>query len=262
MIPFPIGNLEIGAEHHEGSYSEVWRGTLLLHSSNAPIPVYFKMLPPREFWVETACLSFATAAGLPVGACYWGHITRNNLTSSKAWEPNEQHRFVVATRVIRGTEMCNMESEQIVRALKKHPALMKICVIDELFANGDRHTNNVMIDSRGNPTFIDFGHAFGGPDNPWTNVIPRFDNVMLSELISGMDRRQRSALGVELSEAVNEIKDAMPSLNEALAKCPWRTEMMNFVQTRLTLLRELLALRLEVGQQQPLYLPTRPEIQR
>lgn len=123
MLPFPIGNLEIGAERHEGSYSEVWRGTLLLHSSNTPIPVYFKMLPLREFWVETACLRFATAAGLPVGECYWGHITRSNLSASKAWEPEEKHRMVIATRVVRGMELCSMESEQVIRALRKHPAL-------------------------------------------------------------------------------------------------------------------------------------------
>jgi len=236
---------------------------MLLVSQNAPVPVYFKMLPSRGFWVETACLRLAEATGLPVGECYWGEITRENLPSSAMWQDGESQRMVVCVRIIRGATLYAMGLYSVANTLRKHQAFAKMCVLDELLANGDRHNENVMIDGKKCPILIDFGHAFGGPENPFTNTMPLFENEMLSEAIATMDVRRRQAFGVDLSDAINEIKDAMPTLNEALASCPFRSELLGFVNARMTVLRELLAIRLNIGQrQQALVLPTRPVIQR
>lgn len=264
MSHFTIGKILAGAQRHSTeTANEVWHGHLQTHSRPAPMPCYFKMLANREFWIEAACLSISEAAGMWVGECYMGDLLKADLPESHCWRPSEARRMVMAVSAIRGSTVAALGESRALKKLRKDPKFALMCAIDELFANPDRHTDNIMLDCRGNPYLIDFEHAFGGCDHPFENCFPLFSNQLLDEAVATMDNRQRHVFGVDLATAVNELHEALPVLNEVLSYCPERKAMMNFIQTRMNVLRDLLAIRLEAGQnQQSFHLTTQAQFQR
>lgn len=248
---FPVAKILVGAERHETeTANEVWHGHLQTHSMHAPRSCYFKMLEPREFWIEATCLAFSSAAGLQVGDCYLGDLMRETLPSSHRWHPGEARRMVMAVATIRGATAHALGETHVMKKLRKDPKFPLMCAIDELFANADRHSDNVMVDGKGCPYLIDFGQAFGGCDHPLQHCWPSFSNQLLDEAVALMDLRQRQDFGIDLSTAVNELKEALPVLTEVLATCPERQAIINFVHTRMNVLPDLLSIRLEAGQEQ------------
>ncbi len=264
MSYFPIARVLSGAERHEAeTANEVWHGYVQPLSKHAPTICYFKMLAQREFWIEAACLAVSSAADLRVGECFFGDLLREDLPASHHWRPGEARRVVLAVKAIRGTTIHALGESHAMRKLRKDPKFPLMCAIDELFANADRHSDNVMVDGKGNPYLIDFGHAFGGANHPFEQCWPSFSNQLLDEAVTQMDTRQRRDFQLDLSTAVNELKEALPVLFEVLANCPERQAMIHFVQTRMNVLRELLAIRLEAGQEQQSFrLTTQAEFRR
>lgn len=264
MTYFHVARVLPGAERHDSeTANEVWHGHVQPLSRAAPVACYFKMLEPREFWIETACSAICSAADLRVGECFLGDLMRDDLRGSHQWRPGEQRRLVLAVQTIRGTTIHALGESHAIKKLRKDPKFALMCVIDELFANADRHSENVMVDGKGNAYLIDFEHAFGGCDHPLDNCFPQFPNQLLDEAVAQMDHRQRQSFQVDLSTAVNELKEALPVLSEVLATCPERQAMTNFIHTRMNVLPYLLAIRLEAGQDQKSFrLTTQAEFRR
>lgn len=262
MTAFPGGQIEIGARREDSdSYSEVWIGRIALPSGSAQ--VYFKMQPPRQFWVESVCARIAEAAGLPVGELFWGRVDRSDLSDSAQWQPGEERRTVLAIQAIRGTTLEKMGDSFIIpERLQSGDTYPLMCAFDELVANGDRHNGNVLVDGRNNYWLIDHGHAFGGPEHDLTNPFPRFENKLLTMAILNKRLRARQTLARELSNAVATLADALKHSAEVLALSTDAQLIQHFLQARFDRLRDLLAERFTIDGQGQLRLPTPRRIER
>ena len=150
----------------------VYRGHIQPEQDDTPLLAYFKIIPPREVFVESVCSLLCRYLALPTPEPYL------LIMSEEVCPINGKHTIPAFATVdaqspsFRQYLRQNSINIQTIEAiLKKWAELISAATFDEFIGNTDRHIGNLLFDSK-SITLIDHGlaiketHRHNMPNDP------------------------------------------------------------------------------------------------
>ena len=160
MDEIKIAELLPGFERvDDQNINSVYRGHIQPEQDDAPLLAYFKIIPPREVFVESVCSLLCRHLELPTPEPYL------LIMSEEVCPINGDHTLPAFATVdaqspsFRQYLLQNPSNEQaIIAILKKWAELIPAATFDEFIGNTDRHIGNLLFDGK-SITLIDHGLA-------------------------------------------------------------------------------------------------------
>jgi hypothetical protein len=139
--------------------NSVYRGHIQPEQDDVPLLAYFKIIPPREIFVESVCSLLCRHLGLPTPEPYL------LIMSEKVCPINGKHTIPAFATVDAKTPSFRQYLRQnpsnehaIIVILKKWAELISAATFDEFIGNTDRNIGNLLFDGK-SITLIDHGLA-------------------------------------------------------------------------------------------------------
>lgn len=163
--PFDLGRLnrepivQVG-----GSAHPVVRGRIHITVRTCSVDAFVKLLPPREFAVESACAWLARQVGLPIPEPFWVTVHRQRMRGLWPFESNEdQLCFGTAALNLAQPVHLGDQSQMVLAQTYGLDSLLlaKIALFDELIGNDDRHAGNLLLTPYKTIALIDHERALG-----------------------------------------------------------------------------------------------------
>ncbi|MDD2658464.1 MAG: hypothetical protein PHY54_02140 [Methylococcales bacterium] len=160
MDEIKVAELLLGFEKvDDQNINSVYRGHIQPEHDETPLLAYFKIIPPREVFIESVCSLLCSHLGLPTPKPYL-------LIMSEAVCPiNGKHTMPAFATVdaqspsFRQYLRKDPSNEQaIIAILKKWVELISAATFDEFIGNTDRNIGNLLFDGK-SITLIDHGLA-------------------------------------------------------------------------------------------------------
>lgn len=160
MKQIKIAELLPGFEEvDDQNINPVYKGHIQPEQNDAPLLAYFKIIPPREVFVESVCSLLCTHIGLPTPEPYL------LIMSEEVCPINGKHTIPAFATVdaqspsFRQYLRQSLINEQVMIAiLKKWPELISAATFDEFIGNTDRNVGNILFNGK-SFFLIDHGDA-------------------------------------------------------------------------------------------------------
>jgi hypothetical protein len=153
----------------------VYRGHIQPEQDDTPLLAYFKIIPPREVFVESVCSLLCSHLELPTPAPYL------LIMSEEVCPINGKHTIPAFATVdaqspsFRQYLRQNSVNEQaIITILKKWSEFISAATFDEFIGNTDRNIGNLLFDGK-SITLIDHGFAI---KETHRHDMPNFQNML------------------------------------------------------------------------------------
>lgn len=259
--PVRVLTLSLGAERiiragEENKPDELWLGNAF--STDDPdaddVPVYVRLARPMPVVAELLCSVIGRALGLPVPEPFAIHLPPIVLANSKMLP--ETGALAFASHDIGGqtfNQLLKKDSPAAHAMLAKWSHLVPVATFDEWLANPDRNLGNIMFASNA-LWIIDHAEAFGGSKaemfgltaitkDTFTNQLGVHLAALLSE--ARIERLEACKTWVDMTASKLDVADAIACADiSRWQDQDQRVELLNFVNTRLTLTHSLLCNRL------------------
>lgn len=204
LPPFELGRLnrEPITPVTGGSHPVV-RGRIQVPVRTGSVDAYVKLLPPREFCVESVCASLALHLSLPMPDAFWVTVHRQRMHGFWPFgEENEKLCFGTAELPYAQAVRLDHQSPAMLATAYGLDALLlaKIALFDELIGNDDRHDGNLLLTARRTIMLIDHERAIGGTGLGLFSTIPLPGPNRLLQMVHRFSPGERAALKAPLRE--------------------------------------------------------------
>jgi HipA-like kinase len=134
---------------------------------------YVKDLPIVQLANELVAAVVGIASGLPIPRPFLVLVETGQLPSTHGpLLADETARLAFASQSSPFEQVGQMDRAITLAAVKKWPYLADAICFDELIANGDRHSGNVLFQAPDRFLIIDHSHAFTGPNWEPDKLLP------------------------------------------------------------------------------------------
>ncbi|WNC90241.1 hypothetical protein RI103_02445 [Paraburkholderia sp. FT54] len=164
--PFLLGSLNREPiTRISGCAHPVVRGRVHVPVHTGSVDAFIKLLPPREFAVESVCEWLAREVELPMPEPLWVTVHRQRMRT--VWPfGNDETQLCFGTQAFnlaRPVHLGDQSRSVLAQAYGLDSLLLaKIALFDELIGNDDRHAGNLLLTPRGTVVLIDHERALGG----------------------------------------------------------------------------------------------------
>jgi len=155
--------------------NSVYVGHVQPEQDDTPLLAYFKIIPPREVFIESVCSLLCSHLGLPTPQPYL------LIMSEEVCPINGKHTIPAFATVDAQSPSFRQYLRQspgnlaeIVAILKKWPELISAATFDEFIGNTDRNIGNLLFDGK-SITLIDHGLAI---KETHRHNMPNFQNLL------------------------------------------------------------------------------------
>lgn len=252
-----VGASQVVREREPYKQDELWQGDAFdpLDPLGPTVSVYLRVAQRPAIVAELICGCIARALDLPAPEVYLVTVPPATLP---AWSMASHNRatLCVATRDIGGTTFTQLlarDERAYLPLLTRWTALSKVTAFDEWLANVDRNMGNLLYVAQ-TLHIIDHADAFGGASRqlyPLGEMTAMSFENKLGRIMQALDVGHRDQMlrdlqqwilgsisGVDLAMLVNG------AVTDALCEPQDKIELLDFIQTRLTLTHQLLCNRL------------------
>jgi hypothetical protein len=187
-IPLPqikLGNVVPGAQPLDADYkgvNETYVG--LVQLSTGQVRAYIKVLYGRQLVNELISVTVGRAAGLPVPEGFLLKVTANDLPESKLLAKYTGEALIFGSADVGCPSLrrriIKPERQILSELLSKWKGWVSAAIFDELIANSDRHSGNLLAESFEQVWLIDHSYALTGPFWDESDLIP--DKVIENQL--------------------------------------------------------------------------------
>ena len=207
--------------------------------------VFAKLLPVNERSIEAVCAWLAREIELPVPEPRFLRVTRTRMPQGCMWPFGEASEQVVfgTVAIEQVQQLVRTDSSTVDALLDRWPALATAAAYDQLIANDDRTSGNILLGPHRDLWLIDHGRALGGGGNKLfsTEVAPLFDNLFLHR-IANYKLSDRMRLRPALMTACLRLSGAVPRIpyDGLLVPDDIATQIDTFLQRRVTRLQAMI----------------------
>jgi hypothetical protein len=241
-----------GARRADKTASEVWFGQAKTRGG-AVVNLYFKVVPHQIFISECVCAALAREVTLPTPDSFAVLIYQHVLPNSVIWTKTAlDHTVGFGTSTVSGTSVLKRflgDQSTAWAMIKAWKRIGEVGAFDEWIANGDRHSDNLMLDGTGDFWLIDHSHALTGPN--WTpaslqtNCWPKCDNQVLDRMLAD-SAGYRNQIRIQGQEVVKHSARALGVVPSLLTDSPVKAALDSFLGQRAKKLINLVSSRLKI----------------
>lgn len=251
MEQIEVGFMLEGAEpFSDNNINATWKAHVRTHSDT--VVAYVKPLPPKEIYIECVCAILGRALNLPMPRPLIIRIAPDLMETLPTSYPlafgSQDAGYPSFRRAF------DLDQEEAIKRLKQFSKVLDVGVFDEWIANWDRNIGNILYDGGSEFLFIDHGLALSdelSPDQPAER------NQVLSTVVSGVSEFERFKINREIKTDIlptyQDISFIMLSDKTKASFYLSENEIIRvieFLQARLTSITRLIALRLQLAQQE------------